>query len=308
MKRQRRVVNERLYYITKICKCLYVGSGVASFLFCVEYVTLVDMFDRLLHKHLRIPYALNTHEFQSPKKPVATFVFIHGIGNTLHSWDKVAELLPDNVRAIGIDLLGFGESPKPKWAKYNAKTQARSVAVTLLKLGLPQRPVVVGHSLGALVAVEVAKRYPFLPKRLVLCGPPFYNQQEEARRLLKSHDGILRDMFRAVQRRPDQLLRLAPAAVKLGIANPALMVNKDNVAAYMNALESSIISQTSLDDVQKIRPPTTIVYGNMDAFVIGANITRAAAQNPNITVKRFMAGHEIVGPYVKKLAKYLSEL
>lgn len=266
------------------------------------------MFDRLLHKYLRIPYALNVKKFQSPKSPKATFVLIHGIGNSLHSWDKVVAQMPEDVRIIGIDLLGFGKSPKPHWAKYNAKSQARSVAVTLLRMGLAQRPIIVGHSLGALVAVEVAKRYPLLPKRLVLCGPPLYNQDAEVRRILKSRDNILRDTFRLVKRNPEQLLKVAPAAVKLGLANPALAVDQDNLAAYVATLESSIISQTSLQDIQQIKVPTTIVYGTLDAFVVGANITKVAKTNPMISVKRFITGHEIVGSYVKKLATYLATI
>ena len=33
------------------------------------------------HRYLRIPYTLHTEVFQNPKKPAATYVFIHGIGN-----------------------------------------------------------------------------------------------------------------------------------------------------------------------------------------------------------------------------------
>lgn len=267
-----------------------------------------SFFDVVVHRYIRIPYGLHVHEFRSPKNPRATFVLIHGIGNTLHSWDALAEQLPDDVRVIGLDLLGFGKSPKPAWAKYNAKTQARSVGMTLIKLGLLQRPIIVGHSLGALVAVETARRYPLLAKRLVLCSPPFYNSQLTSEGLIKSRDVLLRDAYRMVQKYPNQLEKLSPLAVKLGLANRTLSINQDNRNFYMAALESSIINQTSLDDVSKLNLPITITYGTLDPFVVGSNLLGIAKQRENVTVKRYIVGHEIMGAYVQKLAKYLNTL
>ena len=65
-------------------------------------------------------------------------------------------------------MLGFGQSPRPQWAVYDAKTQARSVIATLLKLRFSTPLTIVGHSLGALVAIEMALRYPLLVKKLFL--------------------------------------------------------------------------------------------------------------------------------------------
>ena len=38
------------------------------------------MFDRLIHRWLRVPYKLYVHDFQTPKQPRATVVLIHGTG------------------------------------------------------------------------------------------------------------------------------------------------------------------------------------------------------------------------------------
>ncbi len=261
----------------------------------------------LFHRYLRVPYTLHTFEFQSPKRPRATYVFIHGIGNTLHSWDEVAAQLPEDVRIIGIDLLGFGESPRPDWAVYDARTQARSVGVTLLGLGLVKQPVLIGHSLGALVAVEVAKRYPLITRHLVLCSPPFYQPVSDDKKV-PSRDDMLRNLYRVAKKYPDQLERLSPLAVKLGLANKALNITQDNVAAYIAALESSIINQTSLQDVARLRIPVTIFYGLFDPVVIKKHITNLAKEHEGITAKRLNAGHEIVGGYVKSLASFLRTL
>lgn len=259
-----------------------------------------------VHRYLHIPYTLHTHEFQSPKKPRATFVFIHGIGNTLHSWDEVVARMPKDVRLIGVDLLGFGKSPKPDWAVYDAKTQARSVGVTLLGLRLAHQPILVGHSLGALVAVELAKRYSLVPQRLVLCSPPFY-QSSSATSKIPSGDDMLRELYRAARKHPEQLEALSPTAVKLGLANKTLNITKDNVGSYMGALEASIINQTSLQDVKKLKLPVTIFYGALDPVVIKKHITALAKEHENITATRLVAGHEVIGGYVKSLAGFLAD-
>ncbi len=260
-----------------------------------------------VHRYLRIPYTLHSYEFQSPKKPRATYIFIHGIGNTLHSWDDVVALMPTDVRIIGLDLLGFGESPKPAWAVYNAKTQARSVALTLLSLGLVQQPVIVGHSLGALIAVEIAKRYPLIPKRLVLCSPPFYKPESPEKGLLSlSADDALRSLYRVARRHPERLERMSPLAVKLGLANKALSITGDNVASYVAALEASIINQTSLEDARRLKLPIKVFIGVFDPVVIRKHLVVLAKENPNITLTTINAGHEVIGGYGKRLAAYLS--
>lgn len=260
------------------------------------------------HRYLRVPYTLNAYEFQSPKRPRATFVFIHGIGNTLHAWDEVVARLPKDVRIIGIDLLGFGDSPSPDWAVYNAKTQARSVGVTLLSMGIVQQPIIVGHSLGALVAVEVAKRYSLFAKRLVLCSPPFYQPELVDAKIIGQQEDMLRRLYRTAKKHPEQLIQLTPLAVKAGIANKSLNVTGDNVDSYMAALESSIINQTSLDDVSGLSLPMDIFYGVFDPVVVKRHIIKLGKEKDNVTVHRLLTRHEVVNGYATSLADFLEQV
>lgn len=233
-------------------------------------------------------------------------MLIHGIGNSAKAWEDLIPLLPNDIRVIGIDLLGFGKSPKPTWATYNAKTQARSLGVTLLKLRLLQQPTLVGHSLGSLVSVEVAKRYSLLIKRLILCSPPFYEPTEAKRKLLK-RDEILKDLYRRARKYPQTLEQLSPLAVKLGLATKALNINAKNVDAYVAALESSIVNQTALKDASQLKLPITIFYGTLDPVVIGSHIRNLAKSNENITAKKIVTGHEVMGRYTKLVAQEMSQ-
>lgn len=251
------------------------------------------MWDTLTHKWLRVPYALHIHTDQRVKNPKATVLFIHGIGNSGAAWEQVVRRLPNDVRVISVDLLGFGNSKRPSWAKYSVKTQARSVLATLFKLRIAHPIIIVGHSLGALVAVEIAKRYPLLVRSLVLCSPPFYKIDEDKRRLIPRSDNALREMYRLVSKHPDQFLRISALAIKFGLVNKAFNLTSDNVSTYMGALESSIINQTSLEDTKKLKHPTHIIYGQLDPVVVAKNLKYLKKANPHVQLTSILASHEI---------------
>jgi len=253
------------------------------------------MLDKIFHRLLKAPYALHARVIESDQKAVATVLFIHGIGNTGEVWNGVITKLPKDIRVITIDLLGFGQSPRPDWATYNAKIQARSVLATILKLRLFGPIIVVGHSLGALVAVDVAKRYPLLIKSLILCSPPFYQLNYDEKRLLPSSDKILKDIFKTVKKHPEQFLQFASVATRYKLINAVFNVSPDNIGSYMGTLEAAIINQTSIDDIKKIKQPILIIHGILDPLVVDRNIKKLGRNQANITVKSVLAGHEVKG-------------
>ncbi|HZQ49697.1 MAG TPA: alpha/beta hydrolase [Candidatus Dormibacteraeota bacterium] len=72
-------------------------------------------------------------------------------------------------RAIAIDPRGCGASDKPT-GPYDIPTLADDV-VAFCRDAAIERPVLVGHSLGGMVAVDVASRYPSLPSAVVADDP-----------------------------------------------------------------------------------------------------------------------------------------
>ncbi|MDB5165600.1 MAG: hypothetical protein JWM00_490 [Candidatus Saccharibacteria bacterium] len=264
------------------------------------------MLDTFIHKWLKVPYTLNVRHNQRPKKPRATVLFIHGIGNSGDAWSEVIAHLPSDIRVITIDLLGFGDSPHPSWALYNAKTQANSVLATLFKLRLTGPIVVVGHSLGALVAVEMAKRYPLLVKSLILCSPPFY-QIDDVKTLLPRSDKVLRRLYASIRAYPEQFMRLAAFAARYNLINKSFNLTEENVDSFMAALEAMIINQTSLHDVQKLRMPVKIIKGTLDPFVVGKNLRLIAKNRPNIQLRTIVAAHEVTGLFVPAVVRSIKE-
>jgi pimeloyl-ACP methyl ester carboxylesterase len=81
---------------------------------------------------------------------------IHGITEDRHFWDRVP--LATHFRTVRVDLRGHGESPRV--APYDPVTLAGDAHELINTLGYEQRPLVVGHSYGGVVATAYAARFP----------------------------------------------------------------------------------------------------------------------------------------------------
>lgn len=263
------------------------------------------MWKTVIHRWLRVPYTLNVYANRRVKSPRATVLFLHGIGNSGAAWQEVIDKLPADIRIISIDLLGFGESPRPRNATYNANTQARAVIATLLRAGISGRLIVVGHSLGALVAVEVAKRYPLLVKSLILCSPPFYLGEDNVDTLKRERR--LRKLYQRIQEHPEQFVKISALAVKYKLVGNAFSVTADDVDSYMDTLQSSILNQTALYDAIKLNKRTTIIHGRFDNYVIKANLKYVTDRNKHAVLRVIPAGHEIRLLYVDAIVKEIDD-
>ena len=93
-------------------------------------------------------------------------LLIHGIVGCAEQWDQVVPLLAERYTVVAPDLLGHGQSAKPR-GDYSLGAYAASVRDLLLALG-HRRATVVGHSLGGGVAMQFAYEYPPFAERLVL--------------------------------------------------------------------------------------------------------------------------------------------
>lgn len=104
-------------------------------------------------------------------------VLLHGLGGTHRYWTcgPVPFALSGH-RTVLIDLLGFGESPKP-WMRYSVE---RHVAALHASLAGDRSLTLVGHSLGAALALAYAARYPSVVRRLVLISLPNFGGAEGA--------------------------------------------------------------------------------------------------------------------------------
>jgi pimeloyl-ACP methyl ester carboxylesterase len=93
-------------------------------------------------------------------------VLIHGVAGRAAQWDKTMIQLADHHTVIAPDLLGHGESAKPR-GDYSLGAFASGVRDLLIGLDI-ERATVVGHSLGGGIAMQFAYQFPERCERLVL--------------------------------------------------------------------------------------------------------------------------------------------
>lgn len=98
---------------------------------------------------------------------------------TPRSWDEYRDVLPilgERFQAVAMDTIGYGDSSRPPLGDDSIERWA-AVAVSLLDaLGIPTASVV-GHHTGAVIAVELAARYPERIAAAVLSSAPFVDEE-----------------------------------------------------------------------------------------------------------------------------------
>jgi cis-3-alkyl-4-acyloxetan-2-one decarboxylase len=98
-------------------------------------------------------------------------------------------------------------------------------------------------------------------------------------------------------------VRLSKLAKRSNLLNPDFDVDALNIDSYVLALRANIMNQTATHDILAIKKPIHIIYGTLDPFVIGENVRRASKESKYVTVEKFLGGHEIIGGYVKRVAR-----
>jgi pimeloyl-ACP methyl ester carboxylesterase len=129
---------------------------------------------QVVQREIRLHGHRNTYRTVEPRREqdagtgedLPVLLLVHGIAGNARQWDGVIARLAGTARVVAPDLLGHGQSAKPR-GDYSLGAYAVGLRDLLLGLELP-RATVVGHSLGGGVAMQFAYAYPELTERLVL--------------------------------------------------------------------------------------------------------------------------------------------
>ncbi|HVI60610.1 MAG TPA: alpha/beta fold hydrolase [Candidatus Saccharimonadales bacterium] len=248
-------------------------------------------FDSFWHRALRRPYRL-ARPLDSGQGQL--IVLLHGIGRTGRIWQHLTELLAGRpYRLVAFDLLGFGASPKPVWPDYDIDDHADAVISGLERLRPAGPAVLVGHSMGCLVAVRVARRRPDLVKHLVLYEMPLYAGLPEKRR----YRARLNLYFRLYQRIVAYQPSFDPAKVRLAerLARriAGFEVDETTWQPFIKSLQNTIMNQTAADDIKQLAVPMDVIYGSYDMLVIRGKARQVFGEDSAITTHRIRERHLI---------------
>jgi len=99
-------------------------------------------------------------------------VLIHGITDDGLCWAPAAEALANEYDVVMVDVRAHGKSDAPD-SGYDYKTIADEIVGLINGLKL-ERPLVMGHSMGAMITLTLAGLHPDLPRAIILEDPPAF--------------------------------------------------------------------------------------------------------------------------------------
>ena len=261
------------------------------------------MFDYLWHGILGRPYRLYSAHSGDRSKPVV--VLLHGIAASGDDWSKVLPHLEQQYHCITIDLLGFGQSPKPQWLSYTMEDHMHALQHTMRKFHLRSPFILIGHSLGSLLATRYATQHEANLSRLLLLSPPVYPPLSHIKsRTARKLTGLLLNIYKFLRDDPritpdtfGRLMYFAPLPRGI-IKQPSTWV------PFMRTLKECIEKQTVLQDIRVLSLPIDVCYGSLDQVVVGSNV-ELLARNKNVRIHTFLNTHDLTTRYGKLVSKVL---
>ncbi|KAF1722483.1 alpha/beta fold hydrolase [Pseudoxanthomonas japonensis] len=260
-----------------------------------------------------------------------TVVLLHGKNFCAATWESaIAALAGAGYRVIAPDQVGFCKSSKPPRYQYSFGQLAANTHDLLDRLGI-QRAVIVGHSMGGMLAARYALQYPEATERLVLVNPigledwkaagvPWRSIDAWNAREMKTSFDSIRDYQRTVYYSGDW----KPAYERwVRMLGGMYAGDGREAVAWSQALTSDMVfNQPVVYELPRIAVPTTLFIGQKDRTAIGKDLAppavakrlgdypalgrRAAAAIPGATLVEFAElGHS---PQVEDPARFNTAL
>jgi pimeloyl-ACP methyl ester carboxylesterase len=190
---------------------------------------------------------------QDRAKGKETLVFIHGAGGSRTSWRLQEAYFSKAFNVMIMELPGHGATVGQGAQEIKGYALWVKGALDELKLS---SPFVIGHSMGGAIAMELAIRFPALPKGLVLAGTG-----ARLRTLPAILDGIKAAFPETVRMICERsFTQDAPAEMKQAKAAEMMKNSPDVLYGDFSACDRFDI----MDQVQTIDRPTLVICGDQD--------------------------------------------
>ncbi len=255
---------------------------------------------------------------QGAGRPV---VLIHGNPGSAEDWLPVFTPLASRPKVFAFDRPGHGQSARPKHADATVELQAQLIHDALAQLHV-ERPIVVGHSWAAALALDYALRYPKDVAGVLIVAPAVYEDHEGGSFLTgMTTVPVIGDaaniMFAPLLGpsviRGELKKAFSPDAVPDSYLHKALTdwTKPSHVRAYAHDDESFNPSLRKISGhYVEIKPPVSILAGDSDLIVSGKeNAVRLHDELPTsrlIVLPR--TGHEIPFTHPKPVIAEIERL
>lgn len=194
-----------------------------------------------------------------------TLLLLHGFGESLTTWRAIFDPLAGTHRVVAIDLPGFGGSEKPD-ASYTLEAMTGRL-VSLLDREIEGPVVVVGHSMGGLLAASLALSRPDRVRALVLIAPAGFRV---------GLWGLVDSLSSTGAGRIGRYLGLRSFITP--IHDPAWLREGDSAARYDLTVDPAyrrsatrVLEEFDFEGLKRrfaeIRQPTLLVWGRLDPVI-----------------------------------------
>jgi pimeloyl-ACP methyl ester carboxylesterase len=208
----------------------------------------------------------------------APVLFLHGLSDSWHSFEKILPLLPADIHAFALTQRGHGGSDKT-FTGYSVKDFALDVAAFIAKQNL-KKVVLVGHSLGGVVAQQFALDNPDLIQAVVLINttPSFKSNPEMLafqQQALQMGDSINLDFMEAFQK------STLAKPIDPAYFNTIVSEGMKTPAAVFKAATNGIMEVNFTDRLKEVKKPVLIFWGDKDGICLRAQQDLMLQQLPD---------------------------
>jgi pimeloyl-ACP methyl ester carboxylesterase len=209
-------------------------------------------------------------------------ILLHGLGGSSDEWDQTCEALHRNgYRTYRVDLPGHGSSEKPSELKdYQGSRFVDWIDAWYRNLKLVEGAVLVAHSFGAYLALNLAANNPGRIRCMALISPFFYpGQLLPLMRLTAHRPKVASRILEATPRKAIETLIQFASSVNNSLPPAAV---RQSAADLTRASPKILHVAPSIEDqrprISGIDIPTLIVWG-------GRDLTLNPASFPEILIK-----------------------
>ena len=217
---------------------------------------------------------VNVHFVETGKGP--PILFLHGLGGSWRDWSANLPAFASNYRAMAMDFPGFGESDKPE-VRYSIEWLTDGVE-RFLQQQECDRLNLVGHSMGGLVALNLASRPKSRVKKLVITDAVRISDKSEflayamSKKIMGADtewefvESFLKDQFRSmaddlIEKQKPQTARDLFESLKVPIIGKPLLPMTPEVQMIASIFDFDIRPKLA-----SIQQPTLILWGAKDSI------------------------------------------
>ncbi len=237
----------------------------------------------------------------------AVAVLLSGLASSERMWGDAYDVLGRRARVVAIDPMGFGASmASPALGRpVDADAHVDAVLGVLHELGLHEQPaIIVGHSMGASLALRVAARHP-AARAVIAFDAPLYATAEEADERVR-HMGWFEALlaqgplaervchWMCDNRTAAQAVAVAISPrLPIAVARDAVQHTWHGYTAGFDSLIRDIGWQTALQTLATQDVPVWLIDGETDPVPVPGRADALAREYEKLTAIQFPGGHRL---------------